>query len=58
MVDIVRFLLRLPTELHTEMKELAEQDRRSLHAEILVLLEEAVSHRRDAEGGQGSKLAA
>lgn len=58
MVDIVRFLLRLPPELHSEMKELAERDRRSLHAEILVLLEEATAARREAQSEQGSKLAA
>jgi hypothetical protein len=58
MADIVRFLLRLPAELHAEMKDMADQDRRSLHAEILVLLEEAVAVRRDAATDTGSKLAA
>jgi len=52
---IVRFLLRLPAEIHVELKDLAEGDRRSVHAEILVLLEEAIARRKEE---QESKLAA
>ena len=41
-----RLLLRLPGELHQEITDLAEQDVRSLNAEIIVLLREAISARR------------
>jgi hypothetical protein len=37
--------VRLPDELHTALKALAETDRRSLNAEIVVLLEQAVAER-------------
>ena len=37
--------VRLPDELHTALKTLAEQDRRSLNAEIVVLLEQATADR-------------
>ncbi len=40
-----RLLLRLPAELHQEVTDLAEQDLRSLNAEILVLLREAIEAR-------------
>ena len=33
--------VRLPDELHATLKALAEADRRSLNAEIVVLLEQA-----------------
>jgi hypothetical protein len=35
--------LRLPEELHANLRALAESDRRSLNAEIVWLLEEALS---------------
>jgi hypothetical protein len=57
MSGIIRFLLRLPPDIHAEIKEMAEKDRRSLHAQILVLLEEAIAVRRE-QSGQTSKLAA
>jgi len=41
-----RLLLRLPVELHQELTDLAEQDLRSLNAEILVLLREAIAARK------------
>jgi hypothetical protein len=31
--------LRIPDELHTVLVQIAEQERRSLHAQILVMLE-------------------
>jgi hypothetical protein len=34
--------LRLPDELHTELRQRAAQDKRSLNAEILWFLEQAV----------------
>ena len=33
--------VRMPDDLHAALKTLAEQDRRSLNAEIVVLLEQA-----------------
>ncbi len=41
-----RLLLRLPAELHLELADLADQDLRSLNAEILVLLREAIAARK------------
>ena len=41
-----RLLLRLPGDLHQEISDLAEQDVRSLNAEIIVLLREAINARR------------
>ena len=42
MGDIVRFVLRLPPELHRKLKELAERENRSLHGQILYILRRAV----------------
>lgn len=46
------FTLRLPEELHATLAKLAEEDLRSLHAEILVLLKEAVVARQIKEQQQ------
>lgn len=43
---MVRFSLRLPDDLHTRITTAAEKDRRSIHAEILWLIE----HGLDAVG--------
>lgn len=43
--------VRLPDELHADLKSLAEAEHRSLNAEIVTLLEQAVEqaiHRRRA----------
>ncbi len=40
-----RLTLRLPLKLHEQIVELADQDYRSVHAEIIVLLLEAVAAR-------------
>ena len=40
--EVVRFLLRLPAELHDRLRDLAALERRSLHAQILYLLEQAL----------------
>lgn len=40
-----KLTLRLPGALHRALVEIAEKDRRSLHAEIIVFLEEAVAKR-------------
>ena len=54
---IIQAALRLPSELHARLKQLADEDRRSLHAEILVLLDEALEAREEAEQSRG-KIAA
>ena len=46
---IIQVALRLPASLHGQLKALAERERRSLHAEILVLLDEALAARTAAE---------
>lgn len=40
--------LRLPDELHNQVKEHADQDERSLNSELVVLLREAVKARGEA----------
>ena len=45
--DVNPFGLRLPPELKEELERLAEQNRRSLNAELIVRLEESVQR-----GGQ------
>lgn len=49
MSDEVKTQLRLPPELHAVIKTLAEKDRRSLNAEIVVLLEQAIATRQPAD---------
>ena len=39
---VVTFLLRLSPELHDRLRELAVRERRSLHAQILYLLERSI----------------
>jgi hypothetical protein len=39
---IIRFMLRLSPELHDRLRALAVRERRSLHAQILYLLEQAL----------------
>ncbi|MFF0775163.1 Arc family DNA-binding protein [Nonomuraea wenchangensis] len=34
--------LRLPDDLHARLKELAQQEHRSLHAQVLYIVEQAV----------------
>ena len=41
-MDVNPFGLRLPPELKEELERLAEQNRRSLNAELIVRLEESV----------------
>ncbi|MCY9783654.1 Arc family DNA-binding protein [Nocardiopsis sp. EMB25] len=40
--------LRLPDELHTALKDLAEQEDRSLHSQILRILRQATDSPRTA----------
>lgn len=44
-----RITLRLPAELHAEIEELAKSDLRSLNAEIIILLREAVAARKQKD---------
>jgi hypothetical protein len=39
---VVRFVLRLPPDLHDRLKALAARERRSLHSQILYLLQRAI----------------
>ena len=41
--------LRLPDSLHAALVQRAKQDKRSLHAEILWLLEQALDHQEIEE---------
>ncbi len=50
--EIIQAALRLPVAMHARIKSLADSDRRSLHAEILVLLDEAMTAREEEEGPQ------
>lgn len=40
---IVRFVLRVPDDLHTKLVEISARERRSLNSQILHLLERAVA---------------
>lgn len=42
MAEIIRFVLRLSPALHDKLKSLAERERRSLHSQIIYLLEKAI----------------
>ena len=42
---MVKFLLRLPDELHATMKMVAKKRKRSLHSEILVAMEFYLEHK-------------
>lgn len=45
----VRTNLRLPAELYEQMKQLAAQERRSINAQMIILLQEAVEQRQAAQ---------
>jgi hypothetical protein len=40
-----KFTLRLPEDLHAALSEMAEDDARSLHSMVLVILRDAVNRR-------------
>lgn len=46
MGEILRFVLRLPPELHEELKAWAEDEERSLHAQIIYVLRRALKEWR------------
>ena len=56
MPDIVRFVVRLPRNLHEALQEIARREKRSLHGQIMYVLERFVA----ADQGQepASKQAA
>ncbi len=47
--------LRLPEDLHKQVVEIARDDMRSLNAEIVVLLREAIAAREAAKEKSGSR---
>ena len=46
-----KLTLRISEELHAEIAALAEEDLRSVHSEIIVLLREAIAARKAAKKG-------
>jgi hypothetical protein len=44
-----KMTLRLPPDLHAALVKIARDDRRSLHAEIITLLEDAARQRGELE---------
>ena len=50
-----RFALRLPDDLHKRLVKVAEAERRSLHSQILVLLEQALEG-REGRGKRGKRV--
>ncbi|WP_092423091.1 Arc family DNA-binding protein [Devosia crocina] len=47
--NVEGFSLRIPSELRDRLRLSARENRRSLNAEILVLLEQALPHTKKAE---------
>ena len=45
--DVNPFGLRMPAEVKEELEKLAEQNRRSLNAEIVVRLEESIKREKE-----------
>jgi hypothetical protein len=50
MEDTKKFPLRMPEDLHARLVSLAKRERRSLHAEILWLLQKAVEDQEQERG--------
>ena len=48
------FLLRLPPDLHAELRSWASTEIRSLNGHIEFLLREAIRRRRDGSGGSSA----
>lgn len=47
MPKIVRLTVRLPRELHRQLEKLADQNRRSLNAQIIYMLEQLAEEKKD-----------
>ena len=56
MREIVRFALRLPPDVHEALQALARRDRRSLHSEILHILERYIAEEMP-EGAESKRAA-
>ena len=57
MTETVRFVLRLPAEVHEAVKALAAADRRSLNGEIVYILEQYIAEsRKDREDAEGKAV--
>lgn len=41
-----KFTIRIPEDLHAQLEQIAKDDLRSLHSQILVILREAAARRR------------
>ncbi len=41
-----KFTLRLPEEMHTALSQMADEDMRSLHGMVIVILREAIERRQ------------
>lgn len=48
MPDLVRYLLRLPVDIHAALVEWAEEENRSLNGQIIYLLTQAVKKKKGA----------
>ena len=46
---VIRFVLRLPPDLHDRLKTLAAREHRSLHGQILYLLERAIDMEQEGK---------
>ncbi len=58
MTETVRFVLRLPAEVHEAVKALAAADRRSLNGEIVYILEQYIAEtRKDQQEPEGKGAA-
>ncbi len=58
MTETVRFVLRLPAEVHEAVKALAAADRRSLNGEIVYILEQYIAEtRKDQQESEGKAAA-
>ena len=49
MADVLRFVLRLPRDLHQALQEIARREKRSLHGQIMYVLERFVTEDRERE---------
>ena len=56
MADFLRFVVRLPRDLHAALQEIARREKRSLHGQIMYVLERFVAEDRGEE--PASKAAA
>jgi len=60
MIDVAnekKFTLRIPDDLHEQLKLIADQDMRSLHSQILVILREGVEARTPEQRKRAALLA-